>query len=459
MVFVLDKHKKPLMPCTPKKARLLLSRGRAVVHRRYPLVIRLKDRLLEESVVQPLVLKIDPGSRTSGMAVARVAATPQGEVHHAVHLAEVRHRGELVHEALGKRARARRRRRSTNLRYRPRRFANRRRPRGWLPPSLRSRIGNVLTWARRYGRWSPLTRLEVERVKFDLQLIQHPEISGIEYQRGELVGWELRAYLLEKFRHQCAYCHRRDVPFEIDHQVPRSRGGSHRASNLVLSCHDCNAAKGNRTAAEFGHPQVEAQAQTPLKDAAAVNATRYALVRALGVLGLPVGTWSGGRTRWNRDRFGLRKAHALDALCVGELAGVQDGTLRTLRISASGRGQYCRTLFDRHGFPRGHLMRQKQVSGVQTGDLVLAVVPSPYRAQGTHRGRVAVRKSRYFRINGVDSIPARCCAVLQRCDGYAYAFVQAVRAGFPPLQEGTPAYSPRMNARDLRRRRFYEGDT
>ncbi len=423
MVFVLDTHKKPLMPCTPKKARLLLSRGRAVVHRRYPLVIRLKDRRLEESVVQPLVLKIDPGSKTSGMAVARVEATPQGEVHRAVHLAEVGHRGEKVHEAMGTRARARRRRRSAHLRYRPPRFAHRTRPKGWLPPSLRSRIGNVLTWAQRYRRWAPLTRLEVERVKFDLHLMQNPELAGIEYQRGELAGWELRAYLLEKFQHRCAYCHQGEVPFEIDHQVPRSRGGSNRASNLVLSCHVCNVAKGTQTAAEFGHPQVEAQAKTPLKDATAVNATRYALVRALGVFNLPLGTWSGGRTRWNRDWFGLPKTHALDALCVGELAGVRARTLRTLHISASGRGQYCRTLFTKHGFPRGYLMRQKQVNGVQTGDLVLAVVPPPYQAQGTHKGRVAVRKSRFFRINGVDSIPARCCTVLQRGDGYDYAFV------------------------------------
>jgi 5-methylcytosine-specific restriction endonuclease McrA len=423
MVFVLDKHKKPLMPCTPKKARLLLARGRAVVHRRYPFVIRLKDRRVEESVVQPLVLKIDPGSRTSGMAVVRVEATPQGEVHHGVHLAEVRHRGEQVHVAMGARARARRRRRSAHLRYRPPRFANRTRPKGWLPPSLRSRIGNVLTWARRYGRWVPIARLEVERVKFDLHRMQNPEIAGVEYQRGELAGWELRAYLLEKFGHQCAYCHVRDVPFELDHQVPLSRGGSNRASNVVLCCHDCNVAKGKQTAAEFGHPEVEAQAKTPLKDAAAVNATRYALVRALESLSLPIGTWSGGRTRWNRDRFGIHKTHALDALCVGEIAGVHANAQRTLHITARGRGRYCRTLFSRHGFPRGSLMRQKQVNGLQTGDLVLAVVPPPYQAQGRHQGRVAVRKSGFFRLNGVDSIPARCCRLLQRGDGYDYVVV------------------------------------
>ena len=423
MVFVLDKHKHPLMPCTPKKARLLLLRRRAVVHRLMPFTIRLKDRRVQESVVQPLVLKIDPGSKTSGMAVARVEETPQGEIHHAVHLAEVGHRGERVRAAMGKRARARRRRRSAHLRYRPPRFEHRTRPKGWLPPSLRSRIGNVLTLAQRYSRWTPLTRLEVEWVKFDQQLMQHPDIAGIEYQRGELAGWEVRAYLLEKFGHRCAYCHRGEVPFELDHQVPRSRGGSNRVSNLVLACHNCNGAKGHQTAAEFGHPEVEAQAKTPLKDAAAVNATRYALVQVLRALGLPIGTWSGGRTRWNRERFGLPKRHALDALCVGELARVQVGTLRTWRINACGRGQYCRTLFSKYGFPRGYLMRQKQVNGMQTGDLVLAVVPPPYKAQGMHKGRVTVRKSGFFRINGVDSIPACYCKVLQRGDGYEYAVV------------------------------------
>jgi hypothetical protein len=291
-----------------------------------------------------------------------------------------------------------------------------------LPPSLRSRIGNLLTWAYRFGRWTPITRLEVERVKFDIVLLQNPEVTGVEYQHGELAGWELRAYLLEKFQYRCAYCRKRDGPFEIDHQFPRSRGGSSRASNLVLSCHACNVTKGNQTAAEFGHPEIEAQAKAPLKDAAAVNTTRFALVERLRVLNLPIGTWSGGRTRWNRARFGVEKTHALDALCVGRMTGVDAGTLHMLHISAKGRGQYCRTLLTKYGFPRGYLMRQKRVAGIQTGDLVLAVVPSPYQAEGTHKGRVAVRKSGFFRINAVDSIPAHCCRVLQRADGYGYAF-------------------------------------
>jgi len=429
-VFVLDQQKHPLMPCSEKRARLLLKSNRAVVHRVWPFTIRLKDRSRATSQVQSIALKVDPGSKTTGIALARIETTQGGEVHHALHLAELTHRGEEVRERLRTRAGYRRRRRSANLRYRPPRFAHRRRTPGWLPPSLRSRIGNVLTWARRYARFAPLTRIEVERVKFDLALMQNPEVGGVEYQRGELCGWEVRAYLLEKFQRRCAYCGRGNTAFELDHLLPRSRGGSDRVSNLALSCHDCNTIKGNQTASEFGHPEVEAQAKQPLRDAAAVNATRYALVDALRVLGLPIGTWSGGRTRWNRERFGIEKAHALDALCVGDVAGVQAPALRILTMTAQGRGSYQRTNVDASGFPRGYFTRKKRIQGFSTGDLVRATVPARLKTRGVHLGRVAVRASGSFRVGETDGINARYCRLVQRADGYAYTF--APKAALPP---------------------------
>ena len=420
MVFVLDKHKKPLMPCTPKRARLLLARGRAVVHRVKPFVIRLRDRRTQDSVLQESVLKIDPGSRTSGMTLVRAEETPEGEVHHALFCSELQHRGEAVHRGKQTQRNARRRRRSANLRHRAPRFANRAVPTGWLPPSVCSRVGNILTWTRRYGRWVPLSRIEVERVRFDTQLLENPEIAGVEYQHGERDGWEVRAYLLLKYAYRCAYCGKTDVPFEIDHIRPRSRGGSNRISNLALACHVCNTTKGNQTAHEFGHPEVEATARRPLRDAAAVNATRFALVEALGRVGLPVGTWTGGRTRWNRARLGIEKTHANDALCVGKIAGVQLGRLKTLRIKATGRGEHCRTNWTAEGFPRGYKMRQKQVRGFKTGDLVRAEVSVPLKTAGIHLGRVAVRTSGSFRVGKVDGINARYCILVQRADGYEY---------------------------------------
>jgi 5-methylcytosine-specific restriction endonuclease McrA len=421
MVFVLDRHKKPLMPCTPKRARLLLARGRAVVHRVKPFVIRLRDRRVEESVLQESVLKIDPGSRTSGMTLVRVEAMPEGEVHHALFCSEVQHRGEAVHRGKQTQRNARRRRRSTNLRHRAPRFANRAVAKGWLPPSVRSRVSNILTWAGRYGRWAPISRIEVEQVRFDTQLLENPDISGVEYQQGELAGWEVRTYLLLKYAYRCVYCGKMDVPFEVDHIRPRSRGGSDSISNLALACHGCNTTKGNQTAQEFGHPEVEATAKQPLRDAAAVNATRFALVEALRRTGLPVGTWTGGRTRWNRARLGIEKTHANDALCVGEIAGVKLGKLKTLRIKATGRGEHCRTNWTAEGFPRGYKMRQKQVRGFKTGDVVRAEVAPPLKTAGIHVGRVAVRASGSFRVGKVDGINARSCVLVQRADGYEYA--------------------------------------
>ncbi len=98
-VLVLDKRKKPLMPCSEKRARLLLERGRARVHRMVPFTIRLVDRLQEDSSLQPVRLKIDPGSKTTGMALVREKETVDattGEILRTftvLMLLELKHRG------------------------------------------------------------------------------------------------------------------------------------------------------------------------------------------------------------------------------------------------------------------------------------------------------------------------------------------------------------------------------
>jgi 5-methylcytosine-specific restriction endonuclease McrA len=303
------------------------------------------------------------------------------------------------------------------------------RPSGWMSPSLQSRIDNVYHWTRKLRKLAPISGLQVETVRFDTQKLVNPEITGVEYQQGELLGYEIREYVLEKWGRTCVYCGAKNVPLQLEHIVPRSRGGSNRVSNLTLSCEACNLAKGNRTAAEFGYPHLLDQAQQSLQDAAAVNATRYALGRALQATGLPVSFWSGGRTKYNRVRQGYPKDHWLDAACVGEtgaLVGLPT-RLKPLTIKATGRGNRQRTLVDKYGFPRrdrkGHIvvkMRQKRVHGFQTGDIVKAVVPAG-KQTGTHMGRVAVRASGSFRVGAVDGISWKYCSLVQRADGYAYS--------------------------------------
>jgi 5-methylcytosine-specific restriction endonuclease McrA len=120
---------------------------------------------------------------------------------------------------------------------------NRRRPDGWLPPSLESRLANVVTWVRRLCRLAPVTAISQELVKFDTQALVNPEIAGVEYQQGTLAGYELREYLLEKWGRRCAYCKATGVPLQVEHIVPKVRDGSNRASNLTLACRNCNQKK------------------------------------------------------------------------------------------------------------------------------------------------------------------------------------------------------------------------
>ena len=247
-VFVLDNRKQPLMPCHPARARKLLRIGRARVHRRTSFTIRLTDRTAANSTTQPVRLKVDPGAKTTGLALVREGA---GNRQHVRWLAELHHRGERVREALTRRRQYRRARRARKLRHRPRRFANRRRPAGWLPPSARSRLGNVTAWADRLQGLAPVTAATVETVRFDTQAIQRSGVSGTDYQNGPLAGWEVWAYLLHRDRHRCVYCDATGVPLEQDHVMPRSRGGSDRVGNLVVNCRPCNTAKGSQPVEAF----------------------------------------------------------------------------------------------------------------------------------------------------------------------------------------------------------------
>lgn len=437
-VFVLDRRGNPLMPCHPARARELLRKRRAVVARYSPFVIRLKERA--SGGKQPVRLGVDPGSKTTGMAVSR----DEDGVRHVLFRLEVTHRSAEIGRRIQQRAAHRRRRRSGNLRYRAPRFANRRRPRGWLAPSLRSRVQHVESWARRLQRWAPVTVIDLELARFDTQLIQNPEISGTGYQRGELAGYEVREYLLEKFGRRCVYCGTKGVPLNIDHVMPRSHGGSNRGTNLVLACVPCNQAKGNRDVREFcpSHAaEILARAKAPLRDAAAVNSTRFAVLAALRSSGLPVECSTGGRTKFNRSRHGIPKAHCLDAACTGDLTGVKAWHGPVLAVKATGRGTHSRTRTDAHGFPRLHLPRSRRVHGFTTGDLVRASVPAGKHA-GRHTGRVTVRATGRFRVGTRDPVHHRHCVILQRSDGYDHA-----TTSIEGLEGRERRFLPRVNAR------------
>ena len=438
MVPVLDANKKPLAPCHEARARKLLSKGKAAVYLRYPFTIILKRVVNDE--VEPCTIKIDPGSQHTGISIVR------GQ--DVLFMAQIDHR-TTIKDAMKKRAAYRRNRRSRKLRYREPRFLNRTKPEGWLPPSVRSPLQNTVTMVKRLNRLFPIGSIEYQLVKFDTQKLVNRDIAGVEYQQGPLYRTDIRSFLCKTYQNTCQYCGGAtgDRQMEWEHLLPRSRGGSNSVSNATWACHTCNQEKGNLTPQEWasvikakktrspldearlsGIKKVQKQNYGPaLADAAKVNSIRLALKTQLEQeTGLPVRTSAAYNTKVNRVRLGLEKDHCIDAACVGR--EIPDTlyfkTNRCLVITACGRGKHCRTNVDSTGFPRSYLPRQKTFFGFQTGEMVVANVPSGKHA-GRYVGRVSCRSSGSFGITTsagrVDGINHKYMKTIQHNDGYQYS--------------------------------------
>jgi 5-methylcytosine-specific restriction endonuclease McrA len=276
-VHVLNMRGQPLMPTTPRKARLLLKEGKAKVIQRRQFTIQLNYATGETK--QPIRFGIDPNYTKIGYS--------------AVTEKKMYRRG-----------------RRNKLRYRQPRFDNRKRTET-LSPSIRQKLQTLVDFVGRVKRILPITSTCVEVASFDTQKMVNPEISGIEYQQGELEGYEVREYLLEKFGRTCVYCGKTDVPMEVEHIIPKSRGGSDRVSNLTISCHKCNQKKGNKTAEEFGHPELQKLAKESLKATAFMNTIRWKLVELLNC----EHTY-GFITKCKRIKQNIEKSHANDAFVI-----------------------------------------------------------------------------------------------------------------------------------------------
>lgn len=217
------------------------------------------------------------------------------------------------------------------------------------------------------------------------------------------------------------------MPLEIEHIIPKSRGGTDRVSNLTLACHECNREKGNLTAEEFGYQEVQKQAKKTLRDAAMMNATRWTLYSRLKEMNLPVECGTEARTKKQRIEHSLPKTHYYDACCVGTSTPAklifQTEYVQVWKVIGRGTRQMCNP--DSSGFPRGHRSNQKTYFGFSIRDIVKAAVPKG-KYKGVWTGRVAVRASGYFDLKNFagkhicQGINYRYCQLVQRADGWSY---------------------------------------
>ena len=421
MVLVIDRQKQPCNAISAAYARILLFTKQAVIHKRFPFTIRLRN---DNAVLKDrsYTVKLDPGSRTTGVAIT----DDQDSV---VMLAELEHRGHIIKKNLDSRRAIRRSRRQRKTRYREVRFLNRTKPEGWLAPSVKSRADNVINFIKKYNKLINIDRVMIENVSFDTaQMSSDSYLIGTDYQQGNLYNKNLRKFIFSKTKGRCSYCEEKAT--EIDHIVPRAKGGTNSTYNLTPACRSCNEKKSNLSLKEFGklmnkdYSKLEPK-KLP-KDAAIVQSARNYMVKEISKLVPDTTTHESWITKYNRDQLGLTKQHYYDALSVGEIPTKFNFlTDKILQISAKGRGsrQMCR--MDSYGFPRTSAKASKSVKGFQTGDIVKAVVPTGSK-QGEYLGRVAVRSRGFFDIktksNLVKDIGYKFCRLLQRNDGYSYNY-------------------------------------
>ena len=421
MVLVIDKRKQPCNTISAAYARILLFNKQAVIHKRFPFTIRLRN---DNAVLKDrnYTVKLNPGSRTTGVAIT----DNQDQV---VMLAEIEHRGHTIKRNLDKRRVIRRSRRNRKTRYREARFLNRTRPKGWLAPSVKSRADNVINFVKKYKKLININKVMIENVSFDTaQMSSDNYLIGIDYQQGNLYNKNLRDFIFNKTKGRCSYCGEKAE--EIDHIVPRANGGTDSTLNLTPACRSCNEKKSNLSLKEFGklmnkdYSKLEPK-KLP-KNAAIVQSARNYMVKEITKTVLDTTTYDAWMTRYNRDNLGLPKQHYYDALSVGEIPTKFNFlTDKILQISAKGRGsrQMCR--MDSYGFPRTSAKSSKTVKGFQTGDIVKAIVPTGSK-RGEYLGRVAVRSRGYFNIETksglVKDIGYKYCRIVQRGDGYSYNY-------------------------------------
>lgn len=332
VVYVISKSGKPLMPCKPARARHLLKAGEAKVRSMEPFTIQLTIESTEE--VQPVTVGVDLGAKTVGLA-----AVGNGKV---LYQGEVALRTD-IHKRMESRAMYRRSRRTRKLRYRSPRFNNRAasRRKGRLPPSIQSRVDTTVKVVRRVAGFLPVSEIVVEVANFDTQVMRAGcRLPNWAYQKGVLYGEEnIKMYVRARDRYACVYCGEiMPTRLEVDHVVPKSRGGSTTIDNLVASCHDCNQAKGSMTAEEFGHPDIQKKVRKSLRVAAITQMGKTATLRGLAEIA-PVLETYGYITKVDRQKMGLSKSHFYDAVAIAAEGGPVELLGWVERMRAVSRGQ------------------------------------------------------------------------------------------------------------------------
>lgn len=321
-VFVLNIRGKSLMPCSQRKARLILKENKAVIYKYNPFTIQLTYPTGETK--QDCYIGIDTGSKHIGAAV-----TSEDKV---LWKGEVELRQDVKLKIDIKRM-YRRSRRYRKIRYRKPRFLNRKRIDGWLPPSLQNRINHTFHWIDMLSSLIPSPVIHIEVGKFDTAKMINPGINGVDYQHGQTYGfYDERYFVFARDNYTCQCCGKsKDKILNTHHIIYRSNGGTDRVDNLITVCTDCHTAQNHKKGGILYKWQKEHKKVKQYKEPPFMNTLRKRIFTAYPDAKITYGSV----TTPKRKKMGLDKTHYNDAIIISGISEINENNDEWLLIRQS----------------------------------------------------------------------------------------------------------------------------
>ncbi len=398
-VYVLNQHGEPLMPCSSRKARILLKQQKAKVFKRTPFTIQLLYG--SSGYKQPISLGVDAGTKHVGLS-----ASTEKQV---LLEGEVQLRTD-IQELLATRLQFRRARRNRTTRYRQARFLNRKKPTGWLAPSMQHKVNSHIKMVQEIHKILPVSKIIVEVAQFDTQLLKNPSIQGKDYQQGDQMSfWNVREYVLFRDGHLCQRCQgkKKDKILNVHHIESRKTGGDS-PDNLITLCETCH-----NEIHQKGWEHTIQRKRPSLRDASQMTVMRWFIYNRLKERYPYIQLTYGYITKNTRITHKLPKQHAVDARCISghPLAKPTDTTFQWKFVRKNNRQLHKATISK--GGKRKSNKAVRFVKGFQLFDKVL------YEGQECFIfGR---RSSGYFDIRLLDGTKIHASASYKKLRRVEYA--------------------------------------
>lgn len=318
-VFVLNMRGELLMPCSQRKARILLKECKAIINKYNPFTIQLTYATGETK--QDCHIGVDTGAKYIGIAVTSVDKV--------LYKAEVELRQDIKSNLDSKRT-YRKSRRNRKTRYRQPRFLNRKRNDRWLPPSLQSRINSTFHWIDTFCRLVPKHKLHIEVGKFDTAKMINPEIKGVDYQHGQTYGfYDERYFVFARDNYTCQVCGKsKDKILRTHHIIYRSNGGTNRVDNLITVCADCHTSANHKKGGILYKWQEKHKKVKQYKEPSFMNILRK---RIFAKYPNAIITY-GSETTPKRKDIGLDKTHYNDAIVISGIKNIKENPNEWLLI-------------------------------------------------------------------------------------------------------------------------------